>query len=68
MSESRALCLSQYLAEEVPSQPLEDWSQQEVMESDRLGSQVDRIVSGKGLCFPFSPNNGNPDHLAKPRR
>ena len=64
VSESRALCLSQYLAEEVPSQPLEDRSQQEVMESDRLGSQVDGIVSGKGVCFPFSPNNGHPDHLA----
>ena len=64
VSESRVLCLSQYLAEEVPSQPLEDRSQQEVMESDRLGSQVDRIVSGKGVCFPFSPNNGHPDHLA----
>ena len=64
VSESRALCLSEYLAEEVPSQPLEDRSQQEVMESDRLRSQVDGIVSGKGLGFPFSPNNGNPDHLA----
>ena len=63
VSESRALCLSEYLAEEVPAQPLEDRGQQEVVESDRLGSQVDGIVSGKGLCFPFSPNNGNPDHL-----
>ena len=64
VSERRALCLSEYLAEEVPAQPLEDRGQQEVVESDRLRSQVDGIVSGKGLCFPFSPNNGHPDHLA----
>ena len=64
VSESRAPCLSEYLAKEVPAQPLEDRGQQEVMESDRLRSQVDGIVSGKGLCFPLSPNNGNPDHLA----
>ena len=64
MSEGTALGLSKQLAEEVTCKPLEDWCQQQVMKSDRIGSKVDRVVSGKACCLPFRPHNGDPDHLA----
>ena len=64
MGEGGAVRLPKQLAEEVACQPLEDRRQKQVVESDRIGSKVDRIVSGKARCLPFRPHNGNPNHLA----
>ena len=64
MSEGGAVGLSKQLAEKVARQPLEDWRQQQVVEPDRVGSEVDRIVGGKGCGLPFRSHNSDPNHLA----
>ena len=64
VSEGGAVGLSKQLAEKMACQPLEDRCQQQVVESDRVGSKVDRIVSSKARRLPFCPHNGNPNYLA----
>ena len=64
MSEGGAVGLSKQLAEEESRQPLEDRGQQQVVEPNRIGSKVDRIVGGKGCGLPFCPHNSDPNHLA----
>ena len=64
MGEAGAVGLSKQLAEEVTRQPLEDGSKQQMVEPDRIGPKVDRVVGGKGGRLPFCPHNSHPDYLA----
>ena len=64
MGEAGAVGLSKQLAEEVTCQPLEDRGKQQMVEPDRIGPKVDRVVGGKGGRLPFRPHNGNPNYLA----
>ena len=64
MGEAGAVRLSKQLAEEVTCQPLEDGSKQQMVEPDRIGPKVDRVVGGKGGRLPFCPHNSHPDYLA----
>ena len=64
VGEAAAVGLSKQLAEEVTCQPLEDRSKQQMVEPDRIGPKVDRVVGGKGGRLPFRPHNSHPDYLA----